>query len=81
MLEETRDSHLGLTFLFLIHRMALDETGEKFQLSKCGLWKHECLNSGLKQPHKNTWSGDTCLQSRAGEAVTEESRGQRTGAS
>lgn len=56
------DSHLGLTFLlFLLHRMALGETGETVELVKGGLWEHKFWDSGFQQPYKNTWSGGTCL--------------------
>lgn len=52
MLGRTKDSYSSLRFLFLLHKMALDETGEVAQLVKRGLCKREHLKSGIQQPLK-----------------------------
>lgn len=65
----TWGSYLGLTFLFLYHKMALDETGEMAQLVKYWYCKHEYLNSVFNKPGLEAHA---CHPS-AGGAETEES--------
>lgn len=66
------DSYLGLTFLFLFHKMTLNDTGEMAQLVKYWRCKYEYLNSVFSNDMEKPGLKAHACHPSAGEAEIEE---------